>query len=260
MSYETKFNNELLKEMSKNIAIQYERKNGNNYALELTMKKDFYSFVSSNISNCPDLLYLMFTHNHKEIYSRLQLNVYGISEEEIKTMIDKLWNSINQDYAPLLPYPIVDFKLNVNYGIKTNEIYVDRNKLSFGQKTVGALLLIMHGATELGDMIPLIIDQPEDDLDNSYIYHMLVKQFCTVKENKQLLIATHNPNIPVCGESENIIVLASDGNNGWIECYGAIELSSVSKAVLRILEGDFDAFRRRAEVYGFELIKTPSIE
>lgn len=231
--------------MSKNIAIQYERKKGNNYALELTMKKDFYKFVSTNISNCPDILYLIFTHNHKEIHSRLKLDEYGIPENKIEPIVDKLWSSINHDYAPLLPYPIVDFQLNVNYGIKQNVVYVDRNKLSFGQKTVGALLLIMHGATELGDMIPLIIDQPEDDLDNSYIYHMLVKQFCTVKETKQLLIATHNPNIPVCGESENIIVLASDGHNGWIECYGSIDLSSISKAVLRILEGDFDAFRRR---------------
>lgn len=258
LSYEIKFNNTLLKEMSKNIAIQYERKNGNNYAFELSMKKDFYNFISTNISNCPDILYLMFTHNHKEIYSRLNLKEYGITEDKIESIVNKLWNSINQDYAPLLPYPIVDFKLNVNYGIKTNEVYVDRKKLSFGQKTVGALLLIMHGATELGDMIPLIIDQPEDDLDNSYIYHMLVKQFCTVKEHKQLLIATHNPNIPVCGESENIIVLASDGHNGWIDCYGAIDLPSVSKAVLRILEGDFEAFRRRAEVYGFELIESPN--
>lgn len=89
---------------------------------------------------------------------------------------------------------------------------------------------------------------------------MLVKQFCTVKETKQLLIATHNPNIPVCGKSENIIVLASDGHNGWIDCYGSIDLSSVSKAVLRILEGDFDAFRRRAEVYGFELIESHFIQ
>ncbi len=256
LSYEIKFDNELLQEISKNIALQYERKKGNNYELEANMKKNFYNLIFNNISVCPNLLYLMFTHNHKEIYSSLNLSMYNIKEDDIEILVDKLWNSINQDYVALLPYPIIDFKLNVNYEMKPKEIYVDRNKLSFGQKTVGALLLIMQGATEFGDKLPLIIDQPEDDLDNSYIYHMLIKQFYTVKENKQLLIATHNPNIPVCGEAENIIVLESDGNNGWIECSGSVDVSTISNAVLRILEGDFEAFKRRAEVYGFELINT----
>lgn len=153
----------------------------------------------------------------------------------------------------ILPLPIIDFKLNVNYGFKNSELYVKRNKLSFGQKTVGALLLIMHGAVKVGDNIPLIIDQPEDDLDNSYIYHMLIKQFNDVKVNKQLIIATHNPNIPVCGESENILVLESDGNNGWLQYFGTIDNQEVAKSVLKILEGDFEAFKKRAEVYGFEL-------
>lgn len=260
LSYDIQFDKELLYEMGKNIAIQYERINGNNYYMELKMKEDFQSFISSNINCCPDLLFLIFTHNHNEIYNRLELNKYKVSVDNIEKIVDLMWNAISQDYAPLLPQPVIDFKLNVNYEIKSNELYIERNKLSFGQKTVGALLLIMHGATELGDKIPLIIDQPEDDLDNSYVYHMLIKQFSLVKENKQLLIATHNPNIPVCGDAENILVLESDGKNGWIECYGTLDLLPVSKSVLRILEGDFEAFKRRAEVYGFELINAPTIK
>ena len=258
LSYKIKFDDKLLYEMSKNISIQYERMHGNNYQLEWAMQKDFKLFIENNIKDCPDILFLIFTHNYNAIYKKLSLNNYGMSLESIKIIIDKLWNAVNQDYAPLLPLPIIDFKLNVNYEIKPVEQFVERKKLSFGQRTVGALLLIMHGATELGDKLPLIIDQPEDDLDNSYIYHMLVKQFCRVKENKQLLIATHNPNIPVCGEAENIIVLDSNGINGWVDCYGTVDNKSVSKAVLRILEGDFEAFKRRAEVYGFELIDLPT--
>ena len=257
LSYRIEFDKDLLYEMSKTIAIQYERMNGNNYSLEIKMQKDFQNFISNNINGCPNLLFLMFTHNHEKIYNTLSLGKYSVSKEAIEKVINMIWNAINQDYAVLLPQPIIDFKLNVNYEIKPQEHFVYRNKLSFGQRTVGALLLIMHGATEIGDKLPLIIDQPEDDLDNSYIYHMLVKQFCIVKERKQLLIATHNPNIPVCGEAENILVMESDGKNGWIECYGTVDNSSVAKSVLRILEGDFEAFKRRAEIYGFELINLP---
>lgn len=66
---------------------------------------------------------------------------------------------------------------------------------------------------------------------------MLIKQFNDVKVNKQLIIATHNPNIPVCGESENI--LESDGNNGWLQYFETIDNQEVAKSVLKILEGDF---------------------
>lgn len=226
---------------------------GNSYEKLLKYKNDFKIFAKNAVNFCPHLLFLIFTHNVDQIYDNLKNTEFKISKQTIKSLVDIFWRCLDENSVVILPLPIIDFKLNVNYGFKKSEYYVDRNKLSFGQKTVGALLLIMHGAVKVGDNIPLIIDQPEDDLDNSYIYHMLIKQFNDVKSNKQLIIATHNPNIPVCGESENILVLGSDGENGWLEHFGTIDNQEVAKSVLKILEGDFEAFKKRAEVYGFEL-------
>lgn len=226
---------------------------GNSYEKLIKYKRDFRVFTNNIITLCPNLLYLIFTHKIDKIYNILENSNFKISKDTIKAVVDIFWRCLDENSVVILPLPIIDFKLNVNYGFKNSEHYVERNKLSFGQKTVGALLLIMHGAVKVGDNIPLIIDQPEDDLDNSYIYHMLIKQFNDVKTNKQLIIATHNPNIPVCGESENILVLGSNGKNGWLEHFGTIDNQEVAKAVLKILEGDFDAFKKRAEVYGFEL-------
>ena len=239
------------------ILSSFERKyysvHGNNYDKLIKCKRDFRTFASKAIKYCPNLIFLIFTHKTDEIYSCLQKSEFKISKQTIENLVEYFWRCLDENAVVILPLPIIDFKLNVNYGFKPKDVYVERNKLSFGQKTVGALLLIMHGAVKVGDSIPLIIDQPEDDLDNSYIYHMLIKQFNDVKENKQLILATHNPNIPVCGEAENIIILESDGNNGWLEHFGTIDNKDVANGVLKILEGDFEAFKKRAEIYGFEL-------
>lgn len=247
----------LLNSDLKDILYVFEKKyniiHGNSYEKLIKYKTDFRIFTNNIITLCPNILYLIFTHKINEIHNLLDNSDFKISKDAIKAMVNIFWRCLDENSVVILPLPIIDFKLNVNYGFKNTEHYVERNKLSFGQKTVGALLLIMHGAVKVGDNIPLIIDQPEDDLDNSYIYHMLIKQFNDVKTNKQLIIATHNPNIPVCGESENILVLGSNGKNGWLEHFGTIDNQEVAKAVLKILEGDFEAFRKRAEVYGFEL-------
>ena len=141
------------------------------------------------------------------------------------------------------------------HGISNKEVYVNRNNLSYGQRAVGMLLLILTGATKLGENRPLVIDQPEDDLDNSYIYHTLVKQFEIIKESRQLIIATHNPNIPIAGDAENILIMKSNGINGWIDLSGNIDNEKVANRVLQILEGDIEAFEKRAEKYGYKLTK-----
>ncbi len=251
------YNIDLISTNLNEILSSFERKyyavHGNSYAKLIKYKRDFKIFASKAIKYCPDLIFLIFTHKIDEIYLCLQKTEFKISKQAIESLVEYFWRCLDENSVVILPLPIIDFKLNVNYGFKSNDVYVERNRLSFGQKTVGALLLIMHGAVKVGDNIPLIIDQPEDDLDNSYIYHMLIKQFNDVKENKQLILATHNPNIPVCGEAENIIILKSDGNNGWLEHFGTIDNKDVANDVLKILEGDFEAFKKRAETYGFEL-------
>ena len=77
-------------------------------------------------------------------------------------------------------------------------------RLSAGQRSTAILLLAL-----LESDGPLILDQPEDDLDNRFIYEGVVRRLRDTKEQRQFLIATHNANIPVLGDSEQIVILGS---------------------------------------------------
>lgn len=196
------------------------------------------------------IMYKLFTFKVDEISKEYEMD---------SCIVEKLcrfcFKKINSYELVIIPQTIIDYELNVAHGISNKEFYVHRNNLSFGQKAVGMLLLILTGATKLGENRTLVIDQPEDDLDNSYIYHTLVKQFKVIKNSRQLIIATHNPNIPIAGDAENILIMKSNGEHGWVDLSGNIDNEKVADKVLQILEGDIDAFEKRAEKYGYKLVK-----
>ena len=98
--------------------------------------------------------------------------------------------------------------------------------------------------------ITLIIDQPEDSLDNSFIYKEVVKNIRKIKNKRQLIIATHNANIPVLGDSELISVMTSNGRNGFVTERGIIDKNKIKIHVQNILEGGKEAFERRKLKYG----------
>lgn len=203
-----------------------------------------------NMNDNYDLLYNLFAYECARIAEK-----YDITFDDAKKLCDFCRGKLNDSELLIVPQMIIDYELNVNHGISNKKVFVKRSKLSFGQKAVGMLLLILVGATKLGEQRPLVIDQPEDDLDNSYIYHTLVKQFNSIKHRRQLIIATHNPNIPIAGDSENIIVMKSNGINGWVDLSGNIDNEKVAEKVLQILEGDIEAFEKRAEKFGYKLVK-----
>lgn len=116
---------------------------------------------------------------------------------------------------------------------------------SLGQRA-SALILFVLGQQE-NDVI--IIDQPEDDLDNQTIYKDVVKLIHNLKANTQFIFATHNANFPVLGDAELCISCSySDGSISPI-C-GSIDCSHVQKEVVSIMEGGEEAFNRRKEIYG----------
>lgn len=139
---------------------------------------------------------------------------------------------------------------NVNSGIpKSIPIFRESTKLSLGQNAVAMLLIILTASHDLDDNRPLLMDQPEDDLDNSYIYSTLVEEFRRSKNKRQLIISTHNANIPVSADAENILVLQYNGEFGYIESNGSLDSPIISDAVLRILEGGEMALKSRNEKY-----------
>ena len=92
-------------------------------------------------------------------------------------------------------------------------------------------------------------DQPEDNLDNAYIADTLVPQLRNRYPDDQLLVSSHNPNIPVLGEADRVIVLASDGRRGWVDHAGHLDDLATVEAVTSLLEGGAEAFARRSAFY-----------
>ena len=118
--------------------------------------------------------------------------------------------------------------------------------LSTGQKNTAILsLLLARGAG------PVLIDQPEDELDNEFLFKELVPLFRTAKRRRQLVIVTHNANIPVNADAELIYALKAEGGRGGCLAQGGLDRSEVAKAVVDIMEGSEEAFRRRREKYHF---------
>jgi len=123
------------------------------------------------------------------------------------------------------------------------------DRLSPGQKSTAILLLILQSSRD-----PLLIDQPEDDLDNRFIYHDVVQRIRSAKRLRQVIVATHNANIPVLGDAEQIVVLdarAEPRPQGHVLAHGTVDDALVREAAEEILEGGEEAFRRRREKYGW---------
>lgn len=124
--------------------------------------------------------------------------------------------------------------------------------LSTGQKATAVLLLLL-----LESEAPLVVDQPEDDLDNRFITEGVVPIMRQEKRRRQFVLSTHNANIPVLGDAELILGLAAsgEGKGGHAkispEHMGSIDSKPVCELVEEILEGGKDAFEMRRSKYGF---------
>ena len=120
--------------------------------------------------------------------------------------------------------------------------------LSKGQRATALLLLLLSASDA-----PLIIDQPEDDLDNNFVYKGVVRHLRELKGKRQIVASTHNANVPVLGDAELIVVLESDGNHGHPtdSGIGSLDDRAIRSQVESILEGGSAAFNARQHLYGF---------
>ncbi len=115
---------------------------------------------------------------------------------------------------------------------------------SLGQRASALILFIL--SQRKNDVV--IIDQPEDDLDNQTIYNDVIKLVLELKPNTQFIFATHNANIPVLGDAEQI--MACECKDDHIDIFsGSIDCVNVQKKIVRIMEGGTEAFEKRKQVY-----------
>jgi len=142
--------------------------------------------------------------------------------------------------------------IELNVGDKRDPNWRTLDQLSTGQRATAVLLLLL-----LESDTPLVVDQPEDDLDNRFVVRGVIPAIREEKGRRQFLFATHNANIPVLGDAEQILGLTARGHTGEghatipDDYRGAIDQTSVRTLVEEILEGGEEAFERRRAKYGF---------
>ena len=142
--------------------------------------------------------------------------------------------------------------IELNIGPPGQQVWKSMEDLSTGQKATAIILLLL-----LESGAPLIIDQPEDDLDNFFIAEGIVPRMREEKLRRQFIFSTHNANIPVLGDAELIIGLKAVGEaaEGYGEIpsdwMGSIDNPQVRLNVEKILEGGKEAFETRRAKYGF---------
>jgi hypothetical protein len=122
----------------------------------------------------------------------------------------------------------------------------DFTQLSLGQQQ-SVLLALMLSSDRAQ---PLLIDQPEDNLDSEFIYSTLVPVLRRAKERRQIIVVTHNSNIAVLSDAEQIVVLKSTSDKACITSRGSIDDPATRDAACEILEGAPEAFRLRSKLYG----------
>ncbi len=137
-----------------------------------------------------------------------------------------------------------DDLLVVKYRVNAREdAYKDISRGSAGQRASAILAFLLS----YGDC-PLILDQPEDDLDNALVYDLAVKQILENKPRRQMIFVTHNPNIVVNGDSELVTALEFSGGQIRVARSGGLEELEIRDAICSIMEGGTEAFNKRYEI------------
>lgn len=123
--------------------------------------------------------------------------------------------------------------------------------LSAGQQRSVLLSLLLCAQRDE----PLVLDQPEDHLDAQYIASAVVRHLEAAKERRQVLIATHSPNLTVLGDAELVIPMRVEDGKGGPYDQGAVDRPATRDRVCELLEGGVEAYRKRGERYGLRFVR-----
>ncbi|EZP67259.1 AAA family ATPase [Pseudomonas sp. RIT357] len=122
--------------------------------------------------------------------------------------------------------------------------YKEVAALSAGQRCTVILSIVLQHSERV-----LIIDQPEDHLDNAFVANTIIKTLTSRKGHGQIILSTHNANIPVLGEADLVIELTSDGRNGFVQVNRPLNHPDAVNAITNVMEGGSNAFATRAKFY-----------
>ena len=137
-----------------------------------------------------------------------------------------------------------DVQDNINMCLLDGVDYKDVSALSAGQRCTVILSIVLQHSERA-----LIIDQPEDHLDNAFVANTIIKTLNARRGRGQVILSTHNANIPVLGGADLVIELTSDGRNGFIQVNKPLAHPDAVNAISTVMEGGIEAFDTRARFY-----------
>ena len=177
----------------------------------------------------------------------------AITAKDVQSLVTKA--ELNQDQADkviaalsgsdvLYQLETVELADEPRIQLRDGENYKDSLTLSTGQKCTAILPILLMDSEN-----PLLVDQPEDNLDNRFIFETVVGSIRRIKHCRQLLFVTHNPNIPVLADADRVFVLDSDGSTSHKANEGSVD--HCKSDIITLLEGGEEAFKQRRERYAY---------
>lgn len=171
-----------------------------------------------------------------------------IRNEEVVTGVSgyfvNLVKGMSESQIDEIELLIPEDEIDVQYKPSGSSTFRPLSTASAGQKTTAILTFILSQGN-----IPLILDQPEDDLDNRLVYELIVDRLKQAKENRQIIVVTHNANIPVNGDAEYILSMDSESRSLEVLYSGTVEEPTIKKEICDVMEGSEKAFNMRSERY-----------
>ena len=237
--------------------------------------KDIQSLIYAQINKIGILKYITYLIDKKydeleKIVSinkfKRELNIDDINNGLRDIDMNDIKNIYNEIYQKVFIYNniknilddiiIIDAQYNLLFNIsnkETNEDVKDEfrpvQEISLGQQVAAILTFVIEYGKFNNDFTPLVIDQPEDNLDNQYIYKNLVQALKIIKNETQVIIATHSSTIVTNADSEQVIVMESNNKNGWIKRRGYASDEHILKHIVNYMEGGKESFNHKIRIY-----------
>lgn len=238
---------------NKDLLDDYDIKIDSSFNMGVNFYREFLGYIDKIKSGC----FRGVADGESKIKSIVEDS--GFSDvNNIRTLLETIIDCLEEGNA-VISDQVNKEKLNAFYDYVFSLDYIKpKYELKLGGKVLsqlspgerGALLLIFYLMIDKEE-IPLVIDQPEDNLDNESVYNMLSKFIKQAKKKRQIIMVTHNPNLAVGADAEQIIHVSIDkmNKNKFSFASGSIENPAINKKIVQILEGTKPAFDKRKLKY-----------
>lgn len=242
--------------MREEIAAELQREAGERVRIRILRNADYLAYQQilvdglkgARVRNHEEIITTLMQLRPEQLAQIIQANdvtsfdeLTSFGSERSRKILDSFRESV--DPLTLEVIAIEDrigIELNVSSTGQPN--FKDASDLSRGQKCTALLPILLARRDS-----PLIIDQPEDNLDNHFIFETVVNAVRRLKRRRQMIFITHNANIPVLAEADLVLVMTSDGRVGVVEKSGTVD--ECREQIIDLLEGGREAFELRSQRY-----------